>query len=258
MDDILLEAAAEVEAKFAAKKVDSGDILMEAAEEAAREQEDDHFADEEDIDQTKLSKDEVKNILREAARSVDMEDAAEARDALRKAAESLEPIDNRKLNVRQHSSHSEDRDIGQMLNDAAEEVLHGLREFADVEKDLSDDEESSLGASDDADEDLRTQYSDNNLFMISVYRRDMEAIDRHLRKGADVMHRDQHGWTALHWAAAKGFDDVLDVLIQEYRGNNMKRYLTCKDHITGWTPLHVSDLCECLCEWVGECNGDPP
>jgi ankyrin repeat protein len=269
MDDFLLEAAAEVEAAHAEKKKNAprGDILMSAASAVEREYEDDGFEEEEEINRKDVSREDVKNMLRKAARSVDNDDAADARDILQDVAKSFEPADTEnKPKIRDSRSDEDDEsiDIGAKLNKAAEEVLDGRREYEEETKPTEPESDPESPVVSDEDEDEEREYKDNNLFMISCYKRDIDAVERHLEKGANSMYRDRHGWTTLHWAAAKGFDDIAEVLISRFSGANLKRYVNCKDRITGWTPLHVRryaqtyfDLC-CdslnllfvICSWL--------
>ena len=41
-----------------------------------------------------------------------------------------------------------------------------------------------------------------------------DAVERLLQKGVDPGARDQRHWTALHWAAYSGFEDLVDVLLK--------------------------------------------
>jgi ankyrin repeat protein len=54
---------------------------------------------------------------------------------------------------------------------------------------------------------------------------------------------DRHGWTGLMWAAANGFDDIIDILL-DHVGDRKKfrSFINAKDHISGlgWTALHIA------------------
>jgi len=49
--------------------------------------------------------------------------------------------------------------------------------------------------------------------------------------------------TALHWAASKGYPDILKLLFGGLgTDKRRKKYSNCPDYITGWTPLHCAAL----------------
>jgi hypothetical protein len=62
---------------------------------------------------------------------------------------------------------------------------------------------------------------------------DLGAIDRLLGSGADVNERDEHGWTALNWAAGKGDARMVALLLE--RGADVT--LTGRDNRT---PLMIA------------------
>lgn len=245
MDDFLLEAAAEVEAAHVKKKSslnDDMDILLTAANAIEREYEEEGFDEDEDFNRTDISREDVKDILRKAARSVDNDDAADARDILEDVASSLQPAEGVKDLKKKDSSDDEGQNMAMRLNRAAEHVLDGKREYEvpmERESDPDSPTESEYEEINEEEDEEEREYKDNNLFMISCFKRDIDAVERHLERGANSMYRDRHGWTSLHWAAAKGFDDIAELLISRFSGTNLKKYVNSKDKITGWTPLHV-------------------
>lgn len=114
--------------------------------------------------------------------------------------------------------------------------------FQAVEEKGSDDEDEDEGE-DDEDEDAGDAQLNEGL-LFAVFNERLEAVKTALRKGANYFMRDRHGWTPLHWAAAKGYADIMEALIDHAKVNNknVARYINSQDTITGWTPLHVRPL----------------
>ena len=58
--------------------------------------------------------------------------------------------------------------------------------------------------------------------------------------------KDSIGWTLLHWAAANGWTDIVELLITKYKCD-----VNCGD-VDNWTPVHVAsanghlDVIKCL------------
>ena len=92
--------------------------------------------------------------------------------------------------------------------------------------------------SDCADIDIETEYDAD--LLVAAYRGDIVKVIKLLKLGARYDARDRHRWTALMWAAAGGFDDIIEALVGRVKRPLLRRYLNAKDSITGWTALHVS------------------
>ena len=57
----------------------------------------------------------------------------------------------------------------------------------------------------------------NTALMMAAYRQNKAAVQTLLEKGAKV---NRPGWTALHYAAAAGADDIIDILLQHHADIN--------------------------------------
>jgi len=243
-----MEAAEEVEERERAKKqanrdLGSGrggasmdDILMQAADEVDQQYEDEGF---ESNDESAIPKGNVKDILRKSAQEVDNEARDDAREVLTDAAKSLrKTVDPGYVEqVAQPEKHKydpdSDDDIVSKLHRASEKVAkkHDIPSPTDESDDDSVESECS---------DTGKEYENNSAFLISCYRRNIDSVEQHLRRGANPLYRDRHGWTAAHWAAAKGHEEILDLLIREYKGRKSSKLVNAKDSLVGWTPLHLA------------------
>jgi hypothetical protein len=104
------------------------------------------------------------------------------------------------------------------------------------------DEKEDEGEGESDEEDANEEPELNQSLLFAVFNERLEGVKTALRKGANYFYRDRHGWTALHWAASKGFDDIIEALIDHVKskGRNIAKYVNAQDTLTGWTPLHVS------------------
>jgi Ankyrin repeats (3 copies) len=103
---------------------------------------------------------------------------------------------------------------------------------------VNDDEEDESGSADGIDSEEDTEYDAE--LLVAAYHGDVAKVVKLIRLGARYDARDRHRWTALMWAAAGGYDDVIEALIGCVKRPLLHRYLNAKDNITGWTALHVS------------------
>ena len=66
--------------------------------------------------------------------------------------------------------------------------------------------------------------------------------------------KDGVGWTLLHFAAARGWTDIVELLITKY-----KCYINCGTFFNSWTPVHEASECgqldviKCLVN-TGKCD----
>jgi hypothetical protein len=104
------------------------------------------------------------------------------------------------------------------------------------------DEKEDEGEGESDEEDANEEPELNQSLLFAVFNERLEGVKTALRKGANYFYRDRHGWTALHWAASKGYDDIIEALIDHVKskGRNIAKYINAQDTLTGWTPLHVS------------------
>jgi ankyrin repeat protein len=111
-----------------------------------------------------------------------------------------------------------------------------FRAAEEKESDHEDEGEDDEG-DDEGDPDM------NQTLMLAVFNERLEAVKTALRKGAKFNARDRHGWTPLHWAASKGYEDIMECLIDHAKSNhkNVAKYVNAQDALTGWTPMHVNN-----------------
>jgi Ankyrin repeats (3 copies) len=102
----------------------------------------------------------------------------------------------------------------------------------------NDDEEGESGSADGIESEEDTEYDAE--LLVAAYHGDVVKVVKLIRLGARYDARDRHRWTALMWAAAGGYDDVIEALVGCVKRPLLRRYLNAKDNITGWTALHVS------------------
>jgi ankyrin repeat protein len=211
------------------------DALLLAAAEHESDYEDE-FEDAEDRDiagrRGRDQEGEKSMSLKQAARVLDREDEFDTRESLRSATE------HQSRSQGEHAQRSPaDRDVS--IADKMHRADAKVEELPDEElrreETKLEDPESELDESDDEE----SVYEDAQDFMFCCYHRRVDSVYRHLEKGASICARDRHGWTPIHWACAKGYDDILEALLKEYRGN-VKRCINERDSLTGFTPLHLA------------------
>lgn len=110
------------------------------------------------------------------------------------------------------------------------------------EKEKESDEEMDEGEDDEEEGDTNEDPQLNRTLLFACFNEKVELLKSTLRKGAYYFTRDRHGWTALHWAASKGNEDLTEALLSHVKGTgrNLSRFVNAQDKISGWTPMHVS------------------
>ena len=53
----------------------------------------------------------------------------------------------------------------------------------------------------------------NQTLLIACYNDKIENAKILLNKNINYFIRDRHGWTPLHWACSKGYEDIVNILI---------------------------------------------
>ena len=104
-----------------------------------------------------------------------------------------------------------------------------------------------ISVSDDGSElESKLQNTNNTPEIIkAVYYGNLKDVFNFIKENKNaVLKKDRHGWNSVHWACSKGFDDILEVLLNHLRdihgADVLKSVLECADSISGWCPLHVS------------------
>ncbi|RYH00522.1 ankyrin repeat domain-containing protein [archaeon] len=173
------------------------------------------------------------SILQQAARVIAKEEKKEAAAMFSEAAKDI-------VNDVKMSADPEAHAMS-ILADASIEVqaLHNLppidEDSAESEKDGEEDEEAEPEPHDFDSENNRD-------LLFACHNGDIEKVKKLLRKDTNILHQDRHGWTGLHWAAAKGFADIIEELIESRKsaGKNVGKLLHMPDNLAGWTALHVA------------------
>jgi hypothetical protein len=218
------------------------DILLESAAEVENEYENE-FEDFEDEGGGSMS-------LKQAAQVVDKESEFDARESLKSASRvQLQPPASASAVNSPRYQDDYDESIEDKLRkaDAKTDVIPNTEEKPEeTPEEKMEDTESEYGSDDDDDDD---EYEDAKDFLFCCYRRKVSEVIRHLERGASLSAPDRHGWTPLHWACAKGHDEVLEALLKEghRRGNNNNNYnnsvrkcVNRRDALMGFTPLHLA------------------
>lgn len=233
--------------------MDIGALLAKSNVEAAREE--DYDADDFENDEagvTNTQEVDTAAVLRAATAKVEVEEKKIA-DRI------LFAVDNEMSNaLKAQKAASEDPEA--ILAEASKQVNERLNKLDTVEnaqkyktvvkeaEEKEDKEVEPTSEGDDPDEgeddeeDLNEEPELNRSLIYAVYDEKPEAVKTALKNGAYYFTRDRHGWTPLHWAASKGNEDIIDILVDHVRkqDKNVLWYINAKDTICGWTPLHVS------------------
>ena len=112
--------------------------------------------------------------------------------------------------------------------------------------DDADDDDHDEAQSDEEDDEDTNPTLDRELF-VSTYRGNARKVDKILNSAGSRCHAiDIHGWTALHWAASEGHDDIVELLLDHAKKkcstSKFKKFLNLKDKLSGWTALHVASI----------------
>lgn len=105
---------------------------------------------------------------------------------------------------------------------------------------IDDDDDEESGRVDNLENEEETEYDAE--LLVASYRGDVVKVIKLIKLGARYDARDRHRWTALMWAAAGGYDDIIKALLGSLKRPLLRRFLNAKDNITGWTALHVSPM----------------
>jgi hypothetical protein len=208
--------------------MDIGALLAEADEEVGYENE--RFDVEEPAMQRAPSLNETASILKQAAQVVAKEEKDESDRVFADIAASFEKPDGPDLSI---------------LVDAAKEVDTYYAEEAPniIKLSVSDDE--SVSSEDSEVEEEEGDPELNVQLFIACFHENVSQVRTLLSKGAWHFARDRHGWTPLHWAASRGYNEIIEILVDHRSASKkiVKSYVNAKDLITGWTPLHVILRC---------------
>ena len=178
-------------------------------------------------------------ILRAAAAKVALEDKRVADKVFHETADDI--------SVEIKIQKKAERDPESILADASRTVNEHHNRQDDTEADkyraIEEDEEDEDEGEDDEENTCDDPQLNQSLLFASRNDKN-ENVKNALKKGAYYFTRDRHGWTALHWAASKGCDEVIEVLLDFAKKNdkNVNKFINAQDSITGWTALHVSEL----------------
>lgn len=237
--------------------MDIGALLAETNKEAAHEEDYDvdEFENEEAEDTPKHGVDKVA-VLKAASAQVALEEKKIADRIFNTVADDMREDARAKKNV-----DRSDRDDFAVLADASREVNEKLNKLDTVEnaqkyktvpdkredKEEPEEKEAEPESDEDPDEgeddeeDENYDHELNQSLIFAVHNERPEAVRTALKNGAYYFARDRHGWTALHWAASKGNEDIMEILIEyvDKQGKNVKKYINSQDTICGWTPMHV-------------------
>jgi len=134
-----------------------------------------------------------------------------------------------------------------MIDDDNDKMMNITNDDSNKENN-SDDDDDDGDDDDDQEEDNNGTSNDaslNQTLLFACYNDKIENVKLLLNKNINYFIRDRHGWTPLHWACSKGYEDIVNTLISHVikLKRNLKVYINAQDKITGWTALHVSKYC---------------
>ena len=233
--------------------MDVRSLLSEAADETY-----DNDDDFERLDDpiSSSSKQTATDILKSSATEVDRNDKVEAAKVFQEEAESISREENSRKHVRHPSTDSSpERDV--QRDDASSILLKASKEVYANEVRATDKSSRTMDSNDapeitesdseaDGDENNDDDYdseADPELdteLLVAAYQGNIRKVLKLMSSGARYFARDRHKWTALMWAAAGGYDDIIESLLSCVKKPKVKSFLNAKDSITGWTALHVS------------------
>jgi FOG: Ankyrin repeat len=71
----------------------------------------------------------------------------------------------------------------------------------------------------------------------SCQKGNLEKAKYALKEGADPNQLDEEGWNALHYASENGFEDIINILLENGADVNI-------ENSSGFTPFQILMLCE--------------
>ena len=125
-----------------------------------------------------------------------------------------------------------------MIDDDIDNKIMNITDDDDDDDDDDDQEEEEDNNDYDTSNDATRL---NQTLLFACYNDKIENVKLLLNKNVNYFIRDRHGWTPLHWACSKGYEDIVNILITHVikLKRNLKVYINTQDKITGWTALHV-------------------
>ena len=129
----------------------------------------------------------------------------------------------------------EDREAEVALKTVSRNIGDEICKAKELSDDDEDDEDYGNGNLSNADKELQ----------FACYHGVTSDCRRALRNGGSIMKRDKHGWLPIHWAAAHGHEQIIDVLLESTSIDTEKKklkYINAQESITGFTPLHLSSI----------------
>ena len=183
----------------------------------------------------------VLQSLRRAAQEVDKENSFDVQQSVQVASAEKSRVSG------ETSPRVESKRISESIEEKmkrADATIDSFPASEEKERNIESDPESegddeSTEEEEDDDDDDGDEYEEFGDFLICCYRQHLHGVRTHLERGANIRAVDRHGWTAVHWVCAKGYDDVLELLLSEYRGH-IKKIVNVKDRLMGFTPLHLA------------------
>jgi ankyrin repeat protein len=238
--------------------MDIGSLLAAADSEVPKDEMaaayDDDFENENENSRNETKPVTAKEILKSAAKLVDKEEQIEAKQLFRESAYEVKDI----LNQRRSFDDHEDEGRGVTGGDAMDILLAADKDVSKLHKEgnievvkSTEEIDPDEGLESDNEEDEEASYDKvvNESLLHACHQGKMNDVEKILRlSGVNIMFRDRHGWTPLHWAASKGHNEIIEMLINCRRNQRrkLKKFLNAQDTLAGWTPLHVSMIFEFL------------
>jgi hypothetical protein len=141
-------------------------------------------------------------------------------------------------NIKTNNKDNDQLSIKMIDDDIDSKMMNITNNDNDSDDDDNDQEEEE----EDNDYDTSTDATRlNQTLLFACYNDKIENVKILLNKNINYFIRDRHGWTPLHWACSKGYEDIVNILISHVikLKRNLKVYINAQDKITGWTALHV-------------------
>lgn len=205
--------------------MDIGALLAEAAEETYNAE----SFEAEEPSPINLENVSAADILKQSAQIVAKEDKEAADRAF--AAATLDIKEEIVMNSPRKEVVSS-REAEDILLQASKDVSE---HYAKVVEPPSDEEPED-------DEDVVYDPEQSEQLLLAAFNGKVEGARTCLKNGAHYCCRDRHGWTPLIWAASKGYDDVVEVLLRHLKSQNknIRGFVNMSDTICGWTALHAA------------------